>query len=89
MSKPLTIFDTAEQWCDYELMGTVAHLLEQDGRSVHIPAMSFGSIYLTTPAGGFTSLKDLAAMMRHIADHLEDTRMYKGDSDFFMGVEDK
>lgn len=85
--KPLTTFDAAEQWCDYELLSTVATLLEQDGRAVHIPLKSFGSIMITTPAGGFTLLKDLAAMMRHIADHLEDERMYKRDSEFFLGID--
>lgn len=84
--KPLTNFSPADQWCDYELLSVVAGLLKQDGRSVHIPLKSFGSIMITTPAGGFTDLKDLAELMLYIADHLEDIRLYKTDSDYFLGV---
>ena len=75
--KPLKRLTQTEQWCDYELLSVVAGLMIEDGRSVHVPLKDFGSIMIITPAGGFTSLNDLAALMLYIADYLENIENYK------------
>lgn len=83
MNKPLTSFDAAQQWCDYELLSTVAHLLrtEYEARRnnglVKIPDFNTRSIMIVTQSGDYVSLNDLAKLLLHIADHLENADNYK------------
>ncbi len=76
MAKELISLPTNEQWADYELLTAAAELVKRDKRAVRLSSLNFPTICITTPAGGYTSMKDLGDALRSIADVLENSDAY-------------